>query len=158
LKPRPKGRGICDLFKKKALVLLEDGIQVDGITSAAQDTENWERIFFRKPWLVDLIYARSSLHMSDDELQKFMRRVLLKAKKGSHICIEGKNQDDPKIQRSKPLQNGLYIDHTENEHARRVWNSDFIQELCQKFGLTLISIDSHCDDFGSFTNFIAQKQ
>lgn len=61
-------------------------------------------------------------------------------KKDGVVLIEGKSSEDPKIQRSDKLSNGLAIDPNENGHLRRVWTSESLEKICANFGWTALEM------------------
>lgn len=109
---------------------------------------------------LDMFYARSSLHLSDSELYVFFEKILPALKIGAYIFIEGKTTEDLKISRSTLIDSNLLED--KDGHLRRSWNSDFIQDFCNRIGVQLIEI-SHTTEYWrenevSFINFLARKK
>lgn len=110
--------------------------------------------------ILDAIYARSSLHISDSDLEGLLTKALDMLKTGGHLMIEGKIQQDPKIQNSESVANNLATDSF--GHLRRIWNEEYVMEhIINKFHLKLIKLDSShgqtTDRGGRYINFIAQK-
>lgn len=109
---------------------------------------------------LDAIYARSSLHISDSDLERLLTKMLEMLKNNGYLMIEGKIQQDPKIQNSESVANNLATDSS--GHLRRVWDEEYVMEhIINKFNLKLIKLDlSHgqtIDEGGRYINFIAQK-
>jgi ubiquinone/menaquinone biosynthesis C-methylase UbiE len=109
---------------------------------------------------LDVIYARSSIHISDVDLEKLLEQTLGMLKDDGYIMIEGKNLLDPKIQKSKIIADNLVLDS--NGHLRRIWTKDYIMEhIIKRFNLRLIELNlssgKHVDGDSRYVNFIAQK-
>lgn len=109
---------------------------------------------------LDIIYARSSLHISDSDLEKLLEQTLGMLTNDGYLMIEGKNFLDPKIQQSKLIADNLVLDS--DNHLRRIWNKDYIMEhIIKKFNLRLIELNvssgQQVDKDSRYVNFIAQK-
>lgn len=109
---------------------------------------------------LDIIYARSSLHVSDPDLEKLLEHTLGMLKEGGYLMIEGKNFLDPKIQQSRIVADNLVSDS--DGHLRRIWTKDYIiKHIISKFGLKLIELNlssgQRVDKDSRYVNFIAQK-
>lgn len=109
---------------------------------------------------LDVIYARSSLHVSDIDLEKILEQTLSMLKENGYIMVEGKNLLDPKIQRSKTVADNLVLDS--DGHLRRIWTKEYILEhIIKKFNLRLIELNlssgQRVDKDSRYVNFIAQK-
>lgn len=109
---------------------------------------------------LDMFYARSSLHLSDNDLYLLFEKIVPALKIGGYIFIEGKTTKDLKISRSTLVDDNLLED--KDGHLRRSWDSDFIQDFCNKIGIKLIEI-SHTTEYWqeaetSFINFLAKKE
>lgn len=109
---------------------------------------------------LDMFYARSSLHLSDSDLYLLFEKIIPALKIGGYIFIEGKTTQDLKISRSTAIDTNLLED--KDGHLRRSWNSDFIQDFCNKVGIKLIEI-SHTTEYRqyaetSFINFLGKKE
>ncbi len=110
--------------------------------------------------VLDAIYARSSLHISDEELEKLLKQSLTMLKDDGYIMIEGKNLLDPKIQQSRTIADNLVLDSS--GHLRRIWTKDYIMKhIIKKFNLRLIELNlssgQRVDKDSRYVNFIAQK-
>lgn len=109
---------------------------------------------------IDAIYSRSSLHVSDIDLQILFDRLLKMLKKDGYIMIEGKTIFDPKIKASRTVADNLVRDS--EGHVRRIWDRRYIlDEIIKKYGLRLVTITQssgkHVDKDSQYINFIAQK-
>ena len=109
---------------------------------------------------LDAIYARSSLHVSDPDLEKLLEHVLGMLKVGGYLMVEGKNLLDPKIQQSMLIADNLVSD--KDGHIRRIWTKEYIMEhIIKKFNLRLIELNlssgKRVDKDSHYVNFIAQK-
>lgn len=82
------------------------------------------------PDLLEGFYSRSSLHVDNETMLKLATQIDSAIKPGGIILIEGKSEDDEKIQRSEHLGNGLAIDRHEGGHIRRIWTQQFIENMC----------------------------
>ncbi len=110
--------------------------------------------------LLDAIYARSSLHLSDIELDKLLTEVCSLLKPGGFLMVEGKYAQDHAIKNSKKLNGNLALDR--RGHLRRVWDEKYIKDhIVKKFGLKLMELnhtrEKAGDKFSHFVNFIAKK-
>lgn len=109
---------------------------------------------------LDMFYARSSLHLSDADLYLLFEKIIPALKIGGYIFIEGKTTKDLKIARSTLIDDNLLED--KDGHLRRSWNSDFIEDFCNKIGIKLIEISTKTefwrDKEASFINFLAKKE
>ena len=88
------------------------------------------------PLGLDAIYARSSLHLDDEDLNNLFIKLLPNLKIGGYLMIEGKTSDDFKIKRSNAIAPNLVVDF--DGHIRRVWDKEYVEMVCQKFGLKLV--------------------
>jgi SAM-dependent methyltransferase len=109
---------------------------------------------------LDAIYARSSLHISDAELEKLLKQILNMLKVDGYLMIEGKNLLDPKIQQSRLVADNLVSDS--DGHLRRIWTKEYIMEhIIKKFNLRLVELNlssgQRVDKDSRYVNFIAQK-
>lgn len=109
---------------------------------------------------LDMFYARSSLHLSDGDLYLLFKKIVPALKIGGYIFIEGKTTQDLKISRSTLIDDNLLEDN--DGHLRRSWNSDFIEDFCNKIGIRLIEISNKTEFWQnkevSFINFLAKKE
>lgn len=107
----------------------------------------------------DAVYARSSLHLGNEELGKFLDHVAVTLKPGGYLMIEGKPKEDLKISRSKEIEENMYMDH--EGHLRRAWSEKGIKDIVEKLGFELISINYSTENWHGvethFINFIAKK-
>jgi len=108
----------------------------------------------------DAVYARSSLHLSDDELENTFTLIYQYLKDGGYIMVEGKNDSDPKMLRSQQISPNLLVD--EVGHIRRLWVQRNIEELQHKFGFRILEIVNETEtivtETANFTYFIAKKK
>lgn len=85
---------------------------------------------------LDAVYARSSLYLTDSELEQFLLDLTKSIKPGGYIMIEGKSLEDETIKASQDLGGGLSVD--EKHHLRRVWTDEGIRSLLKKVNLELV--------------------
>jgi ubiquinone/menaquinone biosynthesis C-methylase UbiE len=109
---------------------------------------------------LDVIYARSSLHITDIDLEKLLEQTLGMLKNDGYLMVEGKNLLDPKIQKSKTVADNLVLDS--DGHLRRIWTKEYIMEhIIKRFNLRLIQLNlssgKRVDEDSRYVNFIAQK-
>lgn len=148
-------------FSLTALSHLQEDALADGSTDFVQPINaDINHIPLLGNNILDAIYARSSLHISDSDLEGLLTKALDMLKTGGHLMIEGKIQQDPKIQNSESVANNLATDSF--GHLRRIWNEEYVMEhIINKFHLKLIKLDSShgqtTDRGGRYINFIAQK-
>lgn len=109
---------------------------------------------------LDLFYARSSLHLSDEDLYTLFDKIVPALKKDAHVFIEGKTANDLKISRSSELGSNLVEDI--DGHIRRSWDAEFIRNICTRFDLELVQISDTLEFWDSkethFINFLAKKR
>lgn len=109
---------------------------------------------------LDAFYARSALHLNNNETFEFLKYIVARLNHNGVIAIEGKPEKNFKIARSHNLRNGLYKDN--DGHIRRAWSEEDIRALCDKLGLNLIEINETTEKIQGkethFINFIAQKK
>jgi len=107
----------------------------------------------------DAVYARSALHLSDEQLDKFLSEVKMMLKPRGFLMVEGKPRDDFKIQRSREVSPNLVCDH--DGHLRRLWSEENIKRIIDDMGLKLLCINCAEEEWRGkktkFINFIAQK-
>lgn len=137
----------------------EDG-SIDFMQPLAADIKKFP-LKNRKGPVFNAIYSRSSLHISDHDLDLLLAQSLEMLKPGGYLMIEGKTPRDPKIKSSAEVADNLVIDG--GGHLRRVWNKEYIiEQIIKKFGLKLIlmnfSSGKTLDRGSAYINFIAQKQ
>lgn len=87
----------------------------------------------------DAFYARSALHLGDNQLFQFADEVTGRLHRGGFVVIEGKSPADHKIARSTPLVDGLVCDC--DGHIRRVWTQEGIQQLAGRNGWDIVVLD-----------------
>ena len=109
---------------------------------------------------VDVVYARSSLHLSDEELDRFFQHILTLLKDDGYIMIEGKTEKDEKITKSAEISPHVYKNG--EGHIRRAWSETIIREIVQRYKLRLLEMNQTTEVRNNietqFINFIAQKQ
>ncbi len=107
----------------------------------------------------DAFYARSAIHLSDEELEAFFEKLLPSLKNQSYLMIEGKTAEDTKLERSTEISPNLCQDV--DGHIRRLWSEETIKRIADKFKLKVLEITStveYWNDYETrFINFIAQK-
>ena len=108
----------------------------------------------------DAFYARSALHLDNDQLISFLRYLVSHLNKDGIIMIQGKLKDDFKIKRSLEVGKNYYEDA--DGHIRRVWSNQDIELFCDMFGLEIIEIGNTVEVWQGketkFIHFIAQKK
>lgn len=106
-----------------------------------------------------MFYARSAIHLSDEELDEFFKKLVPSLKEGAYIMIEGKTMNDTKVQRSLEVAANLYRDI--DGHLRRLWTEENVEDFTNKFNLKLLQITNTLEYWNNvearFINFIAQK-
>lgn len=107
----------------------------------------------------DAVYARSSLHLDNEELDRFLDEVTVILKPGGYLMIEGKPKEDLKIMRSEEVKENMHMDH--DGHLRRAWSEEGIKEIVDRLGFKLVSINRSTETWHGvethFINFIAKK-
>jgi len=111
---------------------------------------------------IDGFYARSALHVGDNEMIQIAEQLNTVLKPGGRILIEGKGPNDKKIKRSQMVDRNLAIDVEEDGHLRRVWTEEFIGQLCGIVGWDIVSISKNTENWSgtnaSFVRLSAQKR
>lgn len=110
---------------------------------------------------VDAFYARSSLHVSDWDLQRIFANLIPQLKRGGYIMVEGKPENNFKIERSEHLGGNLYRDT--DGHLRRMWTEENIQKVLEDFPeLELVDMQRTQEKWegkkSNFIHFIARKK
>jgi len=110
---------------------------------------------------VDAYYARSSLHVSNWDLQRIFANLIPQLKRGGHIMVEGKPENNYKIERSEHLGGNLYRDT--DGHLRRMWTEENIQKVIEHFPeLELVDMQRTQEKWegkkSNFIHFIARKK
>lgn len=109
----------------------------------------------------DGFYARSALHVCNETMIELTKAIDYQLKLGGKVLILGKTLDDIKIRRSKILDIGLAIDHEEDGHIRRIWTSEFMQQMCEVVRWKLLSINYTSEVINntgsSYITMVAQK-
>lgn len=147
-------------FSLKALQQLKDASARDNtadrvfpVAADARALPIW------KPESIDAVYSRSTLHLTDEELDHFFDQCIQILKNGGYLMIEGKTEDDSKISASQEISPHLYKNG--KGHVRRLWNDILIRELVQKYNLKLSEMNKTTEAWNKietkFINFIAQK-
>jgi ubiquinone/menaquinone biosynthesis C-methylase UbiE len=148
-------------FSFTALQHLEEDAKEDGSEDFLRPVNaDIKSLPFNSKEVLDAVYARSSLHLSDNDLDKLLNQCIGMLKEGGYLMIEGKNLLDPKISQSRSIADNLVIDSS--GHLRRVWTKGYILEhIIRKFGLTLVELNlssgQRVDRDSKYVNFIAQK-
>ncbi|HEY4512141.1 MAG TPA: class I SAM-dependent methyltransferase [Candidatus Paceibacterota bacterium] len=108
----------------------------------------------------DAFYARSAIHLSDEELEVFFNKILPSLRVGAYLMIEGKTTEDGKLARSTEIASNLCEDT--DGHIRRLWSEESIRDLVDKYKLHLQEITTTVEYWNGqetrFINFIAQKK
>ncbi|TSC91122.1 MAG: hypothetical protein CEN90_670 [Parcubacteria group bacterium Licking1014_17] len=111
------------------------------------------------PESIDAVYSRSSLHLTDKELDDFFSRCKILLKNKGYIMIEGKTGTNSKIKSSKEICPHLY--ENGGGHIRRLWSEQLIKELIVKHDLILVKMGRTSEIWDKietqFINFMAQK-
>jgi ubiquinone/menaquinone biosynthesis C-methylase UbiE len=159
---REKGSEVFALdFSHPVLKVLKRHAQKDGVEDKVFPVQaDIKQLPLAGKDILDAAYARSSLHISDEQLDTLLKQLLEMLKDGGYLMIEGKTPEDSKIKQSEAIENNLVID--DEGHLRRVWDEDYIRRnIIEKFGLDLISLSKHAETIKGqsteFINFIAQK-
>lgn len=116
--------------------------------------------------VIDGFYARSALHLADEDIAKLFTKVTRMLKPNGLIMIEGKACDDNDILSSESIEGEPYlyykVDAYGYPHLRRAWDEASIHHYCEVYGWELISCDRQIDDRmgkeSAFINFIARKR
>lgn len=107
----------------------------------------------------DAVYARSSLHLDNEALDRFLDGVAVVLKPGGYLMIEGKPKEDPKIMRSEEVKANMHMDH--DGHLRRAWSEEGIKKIVDRLGFELVSINHSTETWHGlethFINFVAKK-
>ena len=157
---------ICLDFSPKALEQLAEIATQQGVRTSVflfqHDITSGELpIQLIPPDLLDGFYARSALHVDDETMLKLATQIDASVKPGGIILIEGKGEDDEKIQRSERLGNGLAVDRHERGHVRRIWTQQFIERMCEANSWTIEQllrvIDTTHGQTSAFARLIARK-
>ena len=110
---------------------------------------------------VDGFYARSALHVDDGTMNVLAARITQTVRSGGSILIEGKNAQDPKINRSIDMGDGLAVDPKENYHLRRVWTCEFMMQLCGVYNWSILELEEHSESHNGqdahFVRLIAKR-
>lgn len=115
---------------------------------------------------IDGFYARSALHLPEQEINKLFNRITTMLRPGGLIMVEGKDCTDPDIAQSKIVDGEPYLhfkyDNFGYPHLRRAWDGNYVNWLVENQGLELVEIQTNIDDSmgkrSIFTNFIARKK
>lgn len=148
-------------FSLTALEHLREDALADGSIDFVQPINaDIKHLPLSKSEILDAIYARSSLHVSDTDLEELLKQTLDMLKVNGYLMIEGKNLLDPKIQRSRMVADNLVLDS--DGHLRRIWTKNYIMEhIIKKFNLRLVELNlssgHRVDKDSHYVNFIAQK-
>ena len=107
----------------------------------------------------DAFYARSALHLDDDEIVPFLGYVVSHLDEDGVVLVQGKPKEDFKIARSVEVGKNCYEDV--DGHIRRVWSEEDIIALCHYLQLEIIEI-GHTTELvlgkeTKFIHFIARK-
>lgn len=113
----------------------------------------------KKKEMFDIVYARSALHLNNEDLDKFLNHIKVTLKPGGYLMIEGKPKEDFKISRSREVEENMFEDN--DGHLRRAWSEDGIRDIVNRVGFELISINRSTEVWQGnethFINFIARK-
>lgn len=107
------------------------------------------------PGQVSAFYARSALHIGDEQMTILAKEINNLLIPGGIILLEGKAEKDKKIQRSKRLSSSLALDECENGHLRRIWDEKFVVSLCAKMNWSIVDINENQENWqGKQTHFL----
>lgn len=108
----------------------------------------------------DALYSRSALHLNDEKTNEFLQWFVSNLNKEGVIMIEGKTEEDFKIERSSEVNKNLYEDI--DGHLRRVWSEDYIKSLCDLLNLDIVEIKKTSENIlgkeTQFIHFVAKKK
>jgi len=107
----------------------------------------------------DAFYARSALHLDDDEIVPFLGYVVSHLNDDGVVLVQGKPKEDFKLARSVEVGKNCYEDV--DGHIRRAWSEEDIIALCHYLQLEIIEI-GHTTELvlgkeTKFLHFIAKK-
>ncbi len=107
----------------------------------------------------DCFYARSSLHIDNEQMLSLAKMLNFLLKDFGFIAIEGKGEDDLSIKQSEVLADNLVVDWTEGGHLRRIWTNEFCASLAQLCSLEIVTLKEIKDELFEkyFLRFIAKK-
>lgn len=107
----------------------------------------------------DVIYARSALHLTDEQLSTLLQRGFGELNKRGFLMIEGRTPKDSKLAGGEEIMPNLYKDA--DGHIRRGWTLEYIEKIVKQFDLTLIDVRETTkpqeERVLSYISFIAQK-
>lgn len=140
--------------------LKEDSVEDGSVDFIEPINADIKHIPLRGKDMLDAVYARSSLHVNDRELEKILGQLVQMLKSGGYLMIEGKTLVDPKIKASRLVADNLVLD--KEGHLRRVWDKGYVlRNVIKKFDLRLILMQQtsgkQLDKDSNYLNFIAQK-
>ncbi len=108
----------------------------------------------------DAFYARSALHLDDDQIIPFLGYVVTHLNEDGVVMIQGKPKADFKIARSVEVGKNCYEDV--DGHIRRAWAENDIRSLCRYLHLEIIDIGRTVEILQGqetkFIHFIAKKR
>lgn len=84
----------------------------------------------------DGLYARSSLHLSDEQLYRLFDRLYPRLNEGALIMVAWKTRWDFRIDRSKVI--GLNLLEDIDGHVRRLWSEKSVEDLQKRYGFQLL--------------------
>ena len=131
---------------------------VDKILPVVADAQDVPKLLDDQEYY-DAFYARSALHLDDDQIIPFLGYVVSHLNEDGVVLVQGKPKEDFKLARSIEVGKNCYEDV--DGHIRRAWSEEDIVALCRYLQLEIIEI-SHTtelvlDKKTKFTHFIARK-
>ena len=108
---------------------------------------------------IDVVYARSALHLFDEEIDEFLTTTKILLKTGGYLMVQGKPNENYKIQMSREVNPNLCVNG--DGRIRRLWNEENINKLVNKIGFKLVRLERTTEKWRNkdshFISFIAQK-
>lgn len=153
---------IANDISAEALRQLKYAAERDGTTMSLIPIESDARDLFdylNPEVKFDVLYARSALHLSDTDLDKFFAQLGEHMDRGGRLMIQGKTMDDFKMNGSIDIGKNCYEDA--QGHIRRCWSEQSIRDLCHKHGYLIMDMRETIEKIEGndtkFIHFIAQK-
>ncbi len=131
---------------------------VDKILPIVADAQDVPKLLDDQEYY-DAFYARSALHLDDDQIIPFLGYVVSHLNEDGVVLVQGKPKEDFKITRSVEVGKNCYEDV--DGHIRRMWSEEDIVALCHYLQLEIVEI-GHTTEIvlnkeTKFIHFIARK-
>ncbi len=107
---------------------------------------------------IDCFYARSALHVDDQTMLRLATSIDQLLTTNALIIIEGKREEDPKIQSSEIISGNLALNLKEQGHLRRIWTAQFVIDMCRQLSWQIESLQSHNEAGSSYLRLIARRR